>query len=382
MAHPSTGHAAPEGCEVAKPGATDSGAIPWAQRRLRFDRVHEFATGEGITVAVIDSGLSSEHPKVGAIDLVNPTNAIPGQDDIVDCQPDGGHGTAVTAIIAAPAEAGVGFRGLAPDARVMPIKYYDPDLRDPGGAAELAAGINAAVDADVDVINLSLAVSNDLPAVRQALVRAREADIVVVAASGNERASDTASRYPGKYAEDPDEFPHLIAVGATVEGDGMLPQSTTGSYVGVAAPGGDVWAPVPSIGAAWYTTHSGTSFAAPFVSATAALILETFPKMSAPEVVQRIKATASDPGVAVPNDQYGHGIVDPYLAVTLPGKEVQLEPERAELPPAPAPDLPPPPDRTLQNLAYAVGSGLFGLAILAGIGSIVVRHTASQRRQA
>lgn len=370
---PFAGRAAaePGGCDV-KPGADAGGVIPWAQERLGFDAVHRFATGKGVTVAVIDSGLTQIQPQTKRIAISSPTNVMGapyGATDIYDCE-DYGHGTRVAAIIAAPAQAGEGFLGLAPDATIMPIKYYDSSTQDVGGdSAAVARGIQAAVSAGVDVINLSLQ-APDTPELRASVASALAADIVIVASSGNDTGEGIPVQYPAKYAEE-EQFPHVLVVGAVDNSDQVATFSITGSYLGVTAPGTQIVAPTQIKG---YFSEDGTSFATPFVSATVALVRQTHRRMSAAEVVNRIKATADRPGVTVPDVGYGWGIVNPYLAVTAERDDSRILPKPEVLDPVSAPDLPAAPDRTLRNLGFSLAAGLLGLALLFAIASTVVRQ--------
>ena len=370
--------AEPGGCDV-EAGAPSPGIVPWAQERLGFDRVHEFATGAGVTVAVIDSGLTTVQPQAGLIKFVAPTNVMGGPyavGDVYDCE-QYGHGTRVASIIAAPEVSGEGFMGLAPDATIMPIKYYDSDSTDIGGdSAAVARGIDAAIGGGARVINLSLQ-SPDTPELRAAMERAAAADVVVVAPSGNLTGTDIPEPYPGKYADEPG-FANVIAVGAIDQNDQLASFSVTGTQVGVAAPGAQILAPTQIQG---YFAEDGTSFATPFVSATAALVRQTYPKLSAARVVNRIKATADPPGVAVPGPGFGWGIVDPYLAVTAERSDAKVDMPPQEIPPAPAPDLPPPPDHTLRNAGMAAGAGLLGLALAVMVATVAVRQVRERDRR-
>jgi membrane-anchored mycosin MYCP len=371
---------------VAEGGQPDEGTeIPWAQGRLDFERVHRIATGKGVVVAVADSGIDPSQPQTRGIDLRDPQNVITGfpATDVRDCDPKG-HGTGVISIIAGQPLDGVGFVGLAPDATIMPIKEDDPNRDSEDLEPTIDKAINSALASPlgVRIINLSLEVPYDDPAMREAVIEAGRRGVVIVAASGNQ-GDDEPTRdpegFPAAYADDGPEFAHVLAVGSTTFEDTVASTSTKGDYVGVVAPGDGVWTPTSGTG---YRLNAGTSFAAPFVSATAALLLERFPDMTAPEVVNRIKATADPPGVAVPDDAYGYGVVNPYVALTAERSDARLEVERAPLPAVAAPDLPEAPDRTLQNIAYAVAAGLLGSAAIAAVGSAAWRRTRDERSRA
>jgi type VII secretion-associated serine protease mycosin len=287
----------------AQPGLN---AQPWAQQRWSFDRLAELgATGEGVTVAVVDSGVDVRHPQLrGRVmpgwDAFGATN---GQEDCV------GHGTAVASIIAGQPVQGRPFRGLAPGVRILPIRASEriDSSSGRGEPADLANGIRQAIARRAQVINLSLVLTEDRPEVRAAIADAVASNIVVVAAAGN--GHNDNGRDPTSY---PAAYDGVIGVGALDESGVRFPKSQTGTYVDLMAPGGRVEVAVPGDG---YQLMDGTSMATPFVSAAVALVIQKYgPNISARQVATRLMATA-DP---VPGgvQEYGRGVVSPYRAVT------------------------------------------------------------------
>jgi type VII secretion-associated serine protease mycosin len=292
-------------CATPGPIGQAIAAVPWAQQLYGPQRLTGIASGAGVTVAVIDSGVDADHPQLGG--RVRPGRDFLGSGDgRTDCV---GHGTAVASIIAAGERAGVGFRGLAPQVDILPIRVTERRLVDAQadgaavGAGVLADAIDWAVDHHASVINLSLTTTADLDSLRAAVANAVRHDVVVVAAAGNSHAQGDPTPYPAAY-------PGVIGV-AAVGADGQrAPDSQVGPYVDVAAAGVDITAAARQHGLA---TYSGTSFAAPFVSATAALIRQRWPDLSAAEVAARILATTDRaPGSL----GYGRGLLDPVRAVT------------------------------------------------------------------
>ena len=292
-------HAA--GCEPA-PVVRE---VPWAQRLLGPERVWPHSTGDGVTVAVLDSAVDTSHPQLrGRISpLVNYLGAAP-----TGCVP---HGTAVASIINAQRAPDVGFQGVAPQARVLPIRVTDRGPDGEGQAADVGAFATAirAAASRARVINISLVMRRDDARVRAAIEDALKADVVVVAAAGNghpTNAGDSAVD-PPVY---PAAYPGVLGVGAINEDGTRLPESQVGPYVDIVAPGGRVLAATPGRG---HIEVSGTSFAAPFVAATVALVRSAHPRLTGPQVVDRILATAA-PAHRGPG--FGAGVVDPYRAVT------------------------------------------------------------------
>jgi subtilisin family serine protease len=158
------------------------------------------------------------------------------------------------------------------------------------------------------VINLSMAGHRDDKAVRQAIAYAQARDVLVVAAVGNSQGDDDRSlpSFPAAY-------PGVLGVGAVDIGGSRVSASQIGSYVDLMAPGAEVAGAARRGGHNYY---SGTSFAVPFVVATAALVRAAWPQLTAKQVAERLMATATPArgGSAVP--AYGAGVVDPYRAVT------------------------------------------------------------------
>lgn len=285
--------------------------VPWAQQRFAPDRLAMLATGQGVKVAVIDSGVDYLHTQlkdsvISGADFLNRSGT--GRKDCV------GHGTAVASIIAAQKVDKVGFRGLAPDATILPVRVSEKqELGDgtaPGdtvSAAGFARSIEWAVDHGAQIINLSVVYEQDDAQVRAAVARAVREDVVVVAAAGNHHNEGNPRPYPAAYEG-------VLGVGAIGEDGVRWPQSQVGDYVDVVAPGSGIIA--AASGGGQVSDLSGTSFATPFVAATAALLREYYPTMSAQNIIRRIKATADPAPGGKDSTAYGAGVVNPYRAVT------------------------------------------------------------------
>ena len=353
----------PTACKVT-PGTADPRTMPWAQKRLGFQKVWPITDGQGVRVAVIDSGVNRDQAQMAPIHYSDGANVLGGgfrADDTRDCY---GHGTAVTGIIAAPKIVDVAFLGVAPGVTIVPIKQSNQ--QNDGTAEGVAAGIEAAIAANVRVINISWATKVDVAVMRDAIAKAEAHDIVVVAAASNDAQSGNLAAYPAAY-------PTVLAVAATDDQDQVAKFSETGSYVDLAAPGVKVEAPAPKSG--YQLQLDGTSFAAPFVTGTVALVRAAHPQLTAAQVRARLEATADPPpGQTVPSQAYGYGTVNPYLAVTAVRDDAAIAPRPRKQIPLPAGAPQPRPDRHLEHLALGIATMLLGLAVVAGLTAAVVRR--------
>jgi len=342
---------------------------PWAQQALDFSSTWPLTQGQGVTVAVVDSGVDYTPQLAGKLDAVN-TIASTGYQDCV------GHGTAVAAIIAARnlQARGVPFEGVAPRARILSVKVTNAETSNPattGGTNTLAQGIIDAATLGAQVINVSVQTSQNTAALSRAVRFALNRGAVIVAAGGNDGpGTGTGPFYPASY-------PGVLSVGA-VEGDGSLaPFSDLGSNVAVTAPGVNVTSAWP--GGFRDENLSGTSFAAPFVSGVAALVRSRFPGLSGPAVVRRIEATAN--GGAGPGT--GHGLVNPLEAVTAilppaaaPSVSPAARPQPVSVPGAPHTD------QAADTIALALTAGALGAAALVALGAMVISRGRRRRWRA
>jgi len=268
-----------------------------------------YANGAGVTVAVIDSGVDANH-----VDLVG--QVLPGL-DLVDPKGNGdtdlvGHGTTVSAIIAGRSDDSSGVVGIAPKAKILPVRVLDQENRY-DDALIVAKGVRWAVDHGARVINLSLGGNGSSAALAAALDYAFAKDVVVVACTGNTSASSSSGVwYPARE-------PGVIAVaGMEQDGGTLWSGSITGKETVVTAPATHLVGARPEDAQPdqGYWRVQGTSFAAPMVSATAALVRSRWPTMSAAEVITRIIKTAKDRGAPGRDSTYGYGMVDPTGALT------------------------------------------------------------------
>jgi membrane-anchored mycosin MYCP len=312
-------------------------AQPWPLRRLRPDRVWPVTRGQGIIVAVVDSGVSDDHPALKGkvrtgFDLVQPG----GGDGRCD---EAGHGTLIAGLIAGrdlPDEEST-FHGLAPDAQILPIRVLrkNEQVRGDVHSKRIADGIRLAVQNHADIINLSLT-TMPTPELEDAIRFARDNDVLLVAAAGNTDAVGTNPDTGEEINGFPAAYEDVIAVSAISKEGGHLDISVSRKYIDIAAPGDDIAGPAPN--GKGFNQADGTSFATAYVSGTAALVRAYRKDLTADEVRARIVATV-DPNPAGWNREMGHGVVNAYWAVFSLGAEDEepAPPVRVGLS-APAPD--------------------------------------------
>lgn len=359
----------------------------WQLDTLDSERAWQYSTGAGVTVAVIDSGVAATHPDLKdqvlpGLDLVNPK----GGDGTAD---EAGHGTTVAGLIAGRNDDSEGVVGLAPGVKILPVRVLDAknEYKDP---AVIAEAIVWAVDRGAKVVNLSLGSGTSSAELAEAVDYAFARDVVVVACVGN------AIPNGPKRIWHPAREPGVLAVTA-LRPDGQLWQdSLTGAETVLAAPGSGLIGARPG---GKYNEVAGTSFAAPLVSAAAALIRSQSPQLSAPNVIQRLISTARDEGAPGRDTQYGFGLVDPAAALTAnpimnvnanpldttppPGKaafgsahgrEPAAEPEAMSRVAGEAAPAAAAPTRHPSTGPIGLAAALAGFAMLAGGGITLVRR--------
>jgi hypothetical protein len=289
-------------------------------------------------VAVISSGVDAAHPQLAGrvlpgADFLYSGGTAPGN---TDCA---GLGTQIGGVIAAQPVPGTGFHGLAPGALLLPVTVSETeDVAVPAGAAgatdravdaaAFARAITWAVDARARVLAVGVTSWADHPLVRAAITYALAHDVVVVAAASSAERSGTANKRPGSPPARPypAAYPGVVGVGAIGPDGSLEPGSArgggdTGDVGGVGgvgdvdlvAPGAGLWSTQRGGG---YVPVEGTGIATGFVSAAAALVRSRWPGLGAADVARRLVASASSAPLGPDRRAYGHGIVDPYRAVT------------------------------------------------------------------
>ncbi|MCX9192629.1 type VII secretion-associated serine protease mycosin [Carbonactinospora thermoautotrophica] len=330
----------------------------WALKRLKAEQAWQHSRGEGVIVAVLDSGVDATAPGLEG-------KVLPGADFI-----DGGdgredpdldrHGTRMAGFIAGSPTSGQGIWGVAPEAKILPVRV----MGNTGFETQaFIKGVRFAIERGAKVINISLGGSVGGDDLTAAIAEAIRHDVVVVAAAGNSGNTDNQVEYPAGILG-------VVAVSATDRNDRPWPRSQHGPQVVLAAPGVRT---VYVDGKGW---TSGTSDSAAYVSGVAALVRAKYPQLTAGQVIERLVKTADDRGVPGRDEYYGYGIVNPVRALTA-----NIPPGPAEGP-LPQPSVPTPTpvagsggseDSSLGLLVAALG-GLVVVGLVAGVVVVLARR--------
>ncbi len=233
---------------------------------LGIAELHKIATGRGVKIALIDTGVDVEHPDLkGQIEFSQDFAPEPASVGMADV-----HGTAVAGILSARPNNGVGIAGIAPDAEIMALRACWPDK--PGSLTAscnsftLALALNTAIRLDSQIINLSLSGPED-PLLRLLVEKALQEGITVIAAVPGQNQS-------GGF---PANVPGVIAVGQDAESKNAQ----------IVAPGQDILTTVPQQG---YDFMSGSSFATPHVVGIAALLLQMHPDWRSADIKRLLES--------------------------------------------------------------------------------------------
>lgn len=282
--------------------------LPWGVDRIDAEKVWNStltsSIGTGINVAVIDTGIELAHPDL-ATNIKGSYNAISPSKSADD---DNGHGTHVAGIIGA-LDNTIGVIGAAPAVNLYAIKVLNRNGS--GYISDIIEGIDWAIANHINVINMSLGASSDIQAFHDAIIRAHNANIVIVTAAGNDSGGPV--NFPGAY-------PEVIGVSATDNNNTIAVFSSVGPEVDLAAPGVSIYSTYKG---KTYRTLSGTSMASPHVAGAAALLLAVPSKCdtdangtcSQDEVKARLEATAIDFGTLGHDNQYGAGLLNLWNAM-------------------------------------------------------------------
>ncbi|WP_443049687.1 type VII secretion-associated serine protease mycosin [Streptomyces sp. HD] len=348
-------------------------STPWSLQRILLDQLWGQATGKGVKVAVIDTGVDKNNKQLTS--AVSGGRSYVGGSGTQDLE---GHGTRVAGIIAARPLKGTGFVGIAKDAKILSYRYAGGEgEKGQGNAGTMADAIGDAVADGAKIINISSDTQNkqDDDTLRGAVESAVRKGALIIAAAGNDGADGKLARtYPAAYDG-------VLAVAASDRNDERAVFSQSGDFVDVAAPGVSMVSTVPIDG---QCSADGTSFAAPYVAGVAALLKQKYPDWDAAQIATRIEETAQRPGRKA-NPFIGWGVVDPVAALSeesTPGETPQPDPPveagTGKVVPMAVTMGESEAERERRVAIYVLGTGLALALVVAGSG-VAVRDWRSKR---
>lgn len=281
----------------------------WATDHINATHAWSQSTGQGVKIAVLDTGVGP----VNDITVYGGYNFIDNNSNYAD---NVGHGTMVAGIIAASHSSPLGVAGVAPSAEIYSVKILDNSFD--GEVSYAISGVQWAVNNGMQIISMSWTINDENYALGQALQAAYDQGILLVAAAGNAGNQQTGVGCPASYAP-------VIAVSAIDQNNVRLGDSGDGPEIELAAPGESIYS-VGRDNSLW--VGSGTSYAAAFVSGTAALVWARNPSLTNVQVRQILDETAVDlqPADGLERDIfYGYGLVNASAAVSATPKNSNVD---------------------------------------------------------
>lgn len=271
----------------------------WWVPHTKADRLWPLVGNQKIStvVAVIDSGIDGNHPDLVGRIATGGFNFVEQNSDVTD---DNGHGTNVAGVIAANSNNGLGIAGVSGpyNVSVLPLKTARAD-----GTSTVADNVKAidyAIRKNVDVINISQGGPSFSTFEQDAIRRAVDAGILIVASAGNDAQKGNPPMYPASYAD-------VISVGSIGKMNSRSTFSNYNDLVDLVAPGEQI-STTDRYNS--YVYVSGTSFSAPIVAGTAAILKATVPELTIQQMTDILTSTATDLGVPGKDPQYGYGMLN------------------------------------------------------------------------
>lgn len=267
----------------------------WHLTTLGVSTAWDIAKGNGVIVAILDSGVDSTHPDlVGK--LVSGWNLVDNNSNTSDVY---GHGTMVAGVVGAVSNNGSGVTSIAWQTQLMPVRVAETS----GSAyiSTIANGISWAADHGAHIANASFATLTGSATIQSAANYMRSKGGLVVVAAGNYGTLDSTPNNSS-----------VISVSATTSSDSLASWSSYGPYVDVAAPGEGIWTTTNGGG---YASVSGTSFSSPVTAAVLALMKSANPALSNVTLEALLESTARDLNTPGYDQYYGYGRVDAAAAV-------------------------------------------------------------------
>lgn len=359
---------------------------PPALGALQSTAAWEITKGAGVVVAVVDSGVAP-NPHLDASVLPG-INLVPDGTDSTARTDVYGHGTVIAGQIAAQVISKSGVQGLAPDAKILPIRVFagtSDQLKDAGfgpNTARMADGIRIAADLGAQIINVSMSTTAEDGGLSSAVAYAREKGSLVVASAGNRDSEAAVEEDDKDGVRYPAGFRGAIGVAATNSSGAVTSASIHGSHVKLSAPGQAIASSWPQGGDCVVSgDEPATSYAAAYVSAAAALVASAHPDETPDQWAYRLEVTAVRGQPDARSNVSGWGVVQPYDAIVLvPGSDLRgpsspfvrstASPEPTDTPAPVSIAVGPGPDAAAITTATGIGVG--ALVLLGAIGTMAV----------
>ncbi|MEU0162976.1 S8 family serine peptidase [Streptomyces sp. NPDC006261] len=308
---------------AAQPAAAaDVQSKQWYLSALQAEEMWKVTTGEGVKVAVIDTGVNAATPSLKGQVLkgLDATNAAGDEHD--DYR---GHGTNMAELIAGTGKEG-GLQGLAPGAKIIPMRISDTEFQNENSvnANDAEDAIRAAADSDAKIINMSFASDYSSSQERDAVKYAQQKGKLFFAGVGNNAEEGNKEQYPASY-------PQVVGVAAADRKGKVSEFSTNGNTVDIAAPGSDIPRWCNNSFKSYCDGDGGTSAATAIASASAALVWSAHPDWTANQVLNVLFDTASRTWKKGDRSAYlGHGLIRPAMNI-LKGKGDPGDPDISPL---------------------------------------------------
>lgn len=269
--------------------------VPWGIPHVKATDTQNLGyTGKGVKVGIIDTGIDYTHEDLqvsGGINIINGT---------ADNMDDNGHGTHVAGTVAS-INNGLGVIGTAPQAELYAIKVLDKNGS--GSYSDVVAGIEWAIDNNLNIINMSLGGTFKSKTLEKVVDKAYDSGILLVAAAGNYGyARQGTITYPAAHNS-------VIAVGAVDQQNNRAYFSSVGRQLELMAPGVDILSTIPNNK---YDSYNGTSMASPHTAGVAALVWEAKPELTNVQLRNSLNKTATYLGDSF---DYGNGLVNALEAI-------------------------------------------------------------------
>ncbi|PHQ49680.1 hypothetical protein BLA24_22935 [Streptomyces cinnamoneus] len=303
---------------VAPPALADTmRERQWYLDKMQAEQMWKVSTGTGITVAVVDTGAKPSQPELAGKLLPGKTFGGHGSDD--GSEDTAGHGTAMASLIAGNGAGGQGVKGLAPGAKILPVRVWGETFNEQAeSVASTAKGIRYAADSEARIISISMSVGEHTlldyqrTEMQNAIDYAIKRGKLIFAGSGNKGDEVNLPEYPAA-------APGVAAVGALDKSFSRTKFSGYGPHIAFGAPGDEI--PIPcDKGDTGYCRSNGTSQATALASASAALVWSMHPDWNGNQVLRVLMDTAGRPTTGkLPSDYVGWGSIRPRIAV-LEGK--------------------------------------------------------------